>query len=87
MLELIQTRILSVPFWLPQVFVTFNSAKLFTRALLCVATVAPAGLLMGLGFPINFYREVSMIRAMATKAASMSASTCRPPVLRISCTL
>jgi hypothetical protein len=52
--------IATLPFWLPQVFVTFNSAKLFTRALFCVATVAPAGLLMGFGFP-NGIRLISLV--------------------------
>ena len=38
-------------FWLPDLLVYFESAQLLTRCLLCVALVAPLGLLLGFGFP------------------------------------
>src|SRR5262249_14275638 len=43
--------IISLPFWLPGMLLAFGSFGLVTRALACVATIAPAGLLMGFGFP------------------------------------
>jgi hypothetical protein len=41
----------SLPFWLPDVVLGAAGAGLASRATLCVAVVAPAGLLMGLAFP------------------------------------
>lgn len=41
----------ALPFWLPSVLLAFDGATLLTRAALCVAAIAPAGLLMGFGFP------------------------------------
>jgi hypothetical protein len=46
--------------WLPSVFVAFDSASLFSRAILCVITIAPAGLLLGFGFPTGM-RLISAI--------------------------
>lgn len=43
--------IMALPLWLGDVFQTFESTRLLVRATLCVATIAPAGLLMGFGFP------------------------------------
>jgi hypothetical protein len=43
--------IISLPFWLPGMLLAFGSSSLFIRAVACVATIAPAGLLMGFGFP------------------------------------
>ncbi|HLJ20805.1 MAG TPA: hypothetical protein VKU84_11435 [Stellaceae bacterium] len=40
-----------LPFWLPPVLHDFGSATLILRASLCVLAIAPAGLLMGYGFP------------------------------------
>jgi hypothetical protein len=41
----------SLPGWLPSVLHTFEGAALIVRGLLCVAMIAPAGILMGFGFP------------------------------------
>lgn len=41
----------SLPVWLPGVLAGMASASLFWRGVLCVAVIAPAGLLMGGGFP------------------------------------
>src|SRR5205823_14096201 len=41
----------ALPHWLSSVFLAFDSANLLTRAILCVITIAPAGLLLGFGFP------------------------------------
>ena len=43
--------LVSLPFWLPALLLAFDSATLLVRALLCIVTIAPAGLLMGYGFP------------------------------------
>ncbi len=43
--------LLALPYWLPEVFLVFGGDSLLHRAILCVATIAPAGLLMGFGFP------------------------------------
>jgi hypothetical protein len=43
--------ILALPFWLPGVLLRFDSVDLISRGSLCVATITPAGLLMGFGFP------------------------------------
>lgn len=40
-----------LPAWLPRVLLAFDDAELFTRAAIAVATLAPAGMLMGFGFP------------------------------------
>lgn len=41
----------TLPWWLPGVLARAESAPLFWRGVLCVAVIAPAGLLMGCGFP------------------------------------
>jgi spermidine synthase len=41
----------SLPLWLPDLLLTLNSATLGVRATLCVLIIAPAGVLMGFGFP------------------------------------
>jgi hypothetical protein len=40
-----------LPFSLTELFAAFNSADLSVRIALCVASIAPAGLLLGFGFP------------------------------------
>jgi hypothetical protein len=52
--------LIALPYWLPDVLLTFGSNSLSHRAILCVATIAPAGLLMGFGFPTGM-RLVSAI--------------------------
>ena len=49
-----------LPFSAPNVFLAFDGANLFVRAAVCVMVVAPAGLLMGFGFPIGM-RLISVI--------------------------
>jgi hypothetical protein len=41
----------SLPIWAPGVFLSLDSASLAIRAAVCVVIIAPAGLLMGFGFP------------------------------------
>lgn len=41
----------SLPFWTPGVFLDAAEGSLLTRAIVCVSVIAPAGLLMGYGFP------------------------------------
>ena len=43
--------LMSLPYWLSGALLAFDSASLLTRCALCVATITPAGLLMGFGFP------------------------------------
>jgi hypothetical protein len=52
--------VFALPYWLPSVLLQFGAASLVARALLCVATIAPAGVLMGFGFPTGM-RLVSAI--------------------------
>jgi hypothetical protein len=54
------TYVAALPHWLSSVFVAFDSASLFSRVILCVVTIAPAGLLLGFGFPTGM-RLVSAI--------------------------
>jgi hypothetical protein len=56
---------MALPYWLPDVLLRFNSTTLLSRATVCVATIAPAGLLMGFGFPTGM-RLVSAIDAKPT---------------------
>ena len=49
-----------LPFWLPAVLVDLDGADLLVRAGFCVLVVAPAGFLMGFGFPTGM-RLVSAI--------------------------
>jgi hypothetical protein len=57
--------ILSLPFWLPNMLLAFNSSTLGPRAIFCVLTIAPAGLLMGFGFPTGM-RLISQINDKPT---------------------
>lgn len=57
---LVSGYIIALPLWLPDVFLAFDSATLLVRAALCVVTIAPAGLLMGFGFPTGM-RLISSI--------------------------
>jgi predicted membrane-bound spermidine synthase len=41
----------ALPFWLPNLLLSWDHANLLQRAALCVAVITPAGLLMGFGFP------------------------------------
>jgi hypothetical protein len=41
----------ALPFWLPALLVDLDGADLLVRAGLCVLVLAPAGFLMGFGFP------------------------------------
>jgi hypothetical protein len=41
----------ALPLWLPTALHVFESAALMVRAPLCVVVIAPAGVLMGFGFP------------------------------------
>jgi hypothetical protein len=50
----------ALPHWLSSVFVAFDSASLLSRAVLCVITIAPGGLLLGFGFPTGM-RLISAI--------------------------
>ena len=43
--------LLAMPLWLPGMLSSLESAPLLGRASLCVLVIAPAGLLMGYGFP------------------------------------
>lgn len=43
--------VIALPQWLPGILGEYEASGLLVRAGLCVATVAPAGLLMGFGFP------------------------------------
>jgi len=64
-LQIVQTRILSVVAWyhlaffvislamlgLTEPFIAFNHATLGARIAICMAAITPAGLLLGFGFP------------------------------------
>jgi len=52
--------IITLPLWLPNVLLDFDSTTLLTRAGLCILSIAPAGFLMGFGFPTGM-RLVSSI--------------------------
>ena len=43
--------VLSLPVWLPPTLASFEGASLPLRAAICVAVIAPAGVLMGFAFP------------------------------------
>ena len=43
--------LLALPYWLPGVLSAFSANELAMRALICVATIAPGGLMMGFAFP------------------------------------
>jgi hypothetical protein len=50
----------ALPHWLSSVFLAFDSVSLLSRATICVITIAPAGLLLGFGFPTGM-RLISAI--------------------------
>jgi hypothetical protein len=43
--------ILALPVWAPQFMSGFEDGSLLLRAMICISIIAPAGLLMGYGFP------------------------------------
>jgi hypothetical protein len=43
--------VFALPFWLPRLLVELDGTDLLVRAGLCVLVLAPAGFLMGFGFP------------------------------------
>jgi hypothetical protein len=51
---------IALPHWLPNLLLVFNSSTFLLRAILCVATITPAGLLMGFAFPTGM-RLVAVI--------------------------
>src|SRR5262249_27615122 len=55
----------ALPFWLPPLLACVDGAGLFVRAGLCVLVLAPAGFLMGFGFPTGM-RLVSAINTGPT---------------------
>lgn len=55
----------SLPSWMPGLFLQFDDAALMTRAALAVGVIAPAGLLMGFGFPTGM-RLVSAVDERVT---------------------
>jgi hypothetical protein len=55
----------ALPFWLPPLLADLDGAGLFVRAGLCVLVLAPAGFLMGFGFPTGM-RLVSAINTGPT---------------------
>ena len=57
--------IFSLRYWLPQALLAFESASLLARAGVCMAVIAPAGLLMGFAFPSGM-RIVSAVDARPT---------------------
>ena len=70
-----------LPLWLPALTVRCDSAPLLMRAILCVLVIAPAGVLMGYGFPMGM-RLVAAVDQTLTPwfwgingAASVLAST------------
>jgi hypothetical protein len=54
------TYILALPLWLENAFAAFEGSRLPVRGALCVATIAPAGFLMGFAFPTGM-RLISAI--------------------------
>lgn len=57
--------IFSLRYWLTDALLSFDSADLPIRAIVCVAILAPAGLLMGFAFPIGM-RLVSAVDTRPT---------------------
>ncbi len=43
--------LIALPWWGPGVLADFEGASLLSRCLICIAIIAPSGLLMGYGFP------------------------------------
>src|SRR5947209_18307039 len=50
--------IIALPYWMPPILLQLDSAQLLTRAGFAVLVLAPAGFLMGFGFPTGM-RPVS----------------------------
>ena len=57
--------LLALPLWLPAVAMAYDGAELMVRAFACVLAIAPAGLLMGYGFPTGM-RLVSAVSSTPT---------------------
>ena len=57
--------LLTVPHWLPSAIASFQSSSTVVRASLSVAIIAPAGFLMGFGFPTGM-RLVHAVDARPT---------------------
>lgn len=57
--------ILSLTLWLPSALLTFDSEGLVARALVSIAAIAPAGFLMGFGFPTGM-RLISAVDSKPT---------------------
>ena len=53
----------TLPFWMPALLGDLESAGLFVRASFCVGVLAPAGLLMGFGFPTG----MALVSAIDTR--------------------
>ncbi len=45
--------VLAAPLWLPATLGLYEGAELGVRAVVCILSIAPAGLLMGFGFPLG----------------------------------
>ncbi len=54
--------ILLLPLWVPDVFLAYDSAEFLVRAAICIIAIAPAGLLMGFGFPTGMRMISSLDR-------------------------
>lgn len=57
--------ILSMTFWLPGALLAFGGSSLPVRAIVCVVSIAPAGFMMGFGFPTGM-RLISGIDSKPT---------------------
>jgi hypothetical protein len=58
--------LLSVPFWLPTATSWFQGTHTLLRAAVSVAIIAPAGVMMGFGFPAG----MRMVRAIDERPAA-----------------
>jgi len=58
--------LLSLPFWLPTATTWFQGTPTLVRAAVSVSIVAPAGILMGFGFPAG----MRMVRAIDERPAA-----------------
>jgi predicted membrane-bound spermidine synthase len=43
--------LIALPLWIPEIFVAFEGARTLTKAVVSLGIIAPAGILMGFGFP------------------------------------
>jgi hypothetical protein len=55
----------SIPFWLPDVLHASESGQLLLRASVCIAAIAPVGVLMGYGFPTGMRLVTAVDRTPA----------------------